>query len=221
MVQSKLLLKFDNVKHYFLNKSESLDFERINLGNKPCFSPDQVHGNKVGYVTRREQKVFNGYDGLVTKKSYYLRIKTADCMPIFFFDPKKRIIAAIHAGWKGLYSGIIPNALKIMNKLGCQNYNILAAIGPHIKECCYSVNYERIQNFLKIFLNINEIGYTRRGKWYLNLSRIALIQMGNYGLDKRNIDISDVCTYCNNDYSSYRREGKNCGRMLNIIALSL
>ncbi len=220
MVQSKLLLKFDNLKHYFLNKSESSDLKSIDLENKPCFFPEQIHGNKVKYVTNQEQKVFNGCDGLITKKTYYLRIKTADCMPIFFFDPKKRIVAAIHVGWKGLYSDIIPNTLKIMNKSGSKNYNILAAIGPHIRECCYSVNYERIQNFLKMFLNINEIGYTRSDKWYLNLSGIAFLQMKNYGLNKRNIDISDICTYCNHDYSSYRREGKNCGRMLNIIGLS-
>ncbi len=217
MVQSKLLLKFPKIRHYFFDKNDPV----INKGYldiiKNCVFPEQKHTNNVVFVQRKKRKYLN-CDGLVTDRNLFLGVKTADCLPILFYEPVRNIIAIVHAGWRGLLDGIVSNGIKILVKRGADKRKLLAVIGPHIGPCCYKVHHERIIQFEKKF------GYqtkkNQQGEWHLDLAEIAAIIMNKFGMDKNNIDIlKENCTCCNLHYSSYRREGDNSSRMWSVIGL--
>ena len=93
--------------------------------------------------------IYHETDALITnRKGIYLVISFADCLPIFFFEPEKRIVASIHAGWKGIASGIIKNTVEIFSG----NYDvdpetIIAAVGPSIGPCCYVIKEDVAGNF--------------------------------------------------------------------------
>ena len=83
---------------------------------------------------------YNYYaDAIITnQRNLPIAVLTADCVPILLYDKEKDIIAAIHAGWRGAYKGIIKNVVKFMIKKGCKSKNILAAIGPSISSSNYN-----------------------------------------------------------------------------------
>ena len=88
-------------------------------------------------------------DAIITdQKKLPIAVLTADCVPILIYDKNKNMIAAIHAGWKGAYKGIIKKVIKFMIKKGCHSENMIAAIGP----CIAVKNYEIKKDFIKKFL---------------------------------------------------------------------
>lgn len=220
MVQSKLLLKYNKyLKHYFFNKKDSSNLERYHILLNECVSAEQVHSSLVCY-TKEKGEYLPSCDGLVSDKRLFLSIRTADCLPIFFYEPDKHLIAGVHAGWKGLYSGIIDSTIKKIEKIGGKASKLLVAIGPHIKACCYSVSAERIEAFQDIIQNDHiKIGEKRLGNWYLDLECFAVYQLVIEGISDHNIDILPICTNCDTRYFSFRREGETAGRMYSIMGL--
>lgn len=217
MVKSKILSKYPNLIHFFGDKNSKFDFKNIIIS-------EQVHENKVALLTGSKEKFIKDSDGFVTNHRLTLGILTADCLPIFFYDPRNKIIAAVHAGWKGLSSGIIKNTIAIMKKLGSKSEDCLVSVGPHIQVCCYKVRYERIKKFSmtnrsdRIHLSSNNIfGQRRKDGWYLDLSKVAINQLKSFGVMSTNVENSDICTCCNKNFWSFRRDGQSCGRMLNVI----
>ena len=119
----------------FYNAQESID-------NPPPFLMDQVHGAEAMILTNipSTQPMC---DALVTnKKGLQLTVKTADCAPILLADPENKIIAAVHAGWKGAFQGIIESTLLKMLSLGAKIEFICAAIGPHLTQKSFQVSPE-------------------------------------------------------------------------------
>lgn len=208
MVQSKLLTKYTNLIHFFGDKDSKFKLRNF-------ITLEQVHGNKVAIIKDNSRKSFKGLDGLATNRKLALAIRTADCLPVFFYDPKDRIISAVHAGWKGLLHGIIRNAILSMKKLGSKPEDLIVSVGPHIQACCYNVPEERIH----MFSPVNDFGEFRSNSWYLNLSKVALLQLKSFGIADSNIDISDICTSCDEKFWSFRRDKIKAGRMLNIIGM--
>ena len=101
---------------------------------KKIFLLNQVHSNKFHYINKNSKfnNKFKG-DALVTdKRNIPIAVLTADCAPILIHDQNKRMIAAIHAGWRGRDKDIIKKVVKFMIKKGCLQKNITAAIGPCI-----------------------------------------------------------------------------------------
>lgn len=219
MVQSKKLLQFDFIEHYFLDKKESVSGEKYHDALTSSITVEQVHGNNILWVRKKEEDTHN-FDGMMTQKNFWLKIRTADCLPIFFLDPYQKIIAGVHAGWKGLSLRIIKKCIAQMKKIGSNPHRIIACIGPHIGVCCYNVQYERIEKFMKkLQLRRKDIAEYRNRKWYLDLSNIAQKQMINEGISRVHIDLLSICTFCNTAYSSSRREGSDCQRMISMIRI--
>lgn len=221
MIQAKLLIKFGNLKHYFFNRYESVHLKNFGIGinEKDCISAEQIHSNNISIINCSKTMFLKNSDGMVTKKKLFLLIRTADCLPIFFYDQREKIIAGIHAGWRGLALKIIDNAVKKIKEIGGKSENIIAAIGPHIRSCCYKVSYSRVKIFSKDIHDEQSILKVRSNEFFLDLEKIAFLQLRNNGIKDNNIDISPYCTYCDENYFSFRREGKKTGRIKSVIGL--
>ncbi len=206
-----------NRKHFFNELKVSLD----NL-----VACDQPHGNNILTVDKESlgrgayaKDWLLGFDGFVTKENeVILGIETADCVPIFMFDPISRVVGLAHAGWRGVISNISQNLVTAAMKLGCSKENILILIGPHIKSCCFEVQSDLIEIFSAQYSNALKI---KQGNTFIDLSAVVMEQLSNLGIPEKNVIVSTDCTCCQpNKYYSFRRDKKDCeGSMLSIIKL--
>lgn len=217
MVQSKLLLKFSDLKHYFFDIPDCSNLSRYAFDKKRTVEAEQLHTNKVVFI-KKYNKYLKGVDGTITNARIYLGLKTADCLPIFFYDFKNNIISAVHAGWKGLVTGIVKNTLLLLRRYNVDPKNLMIAIGPHIRACCYEVSYSRIIKFRQLGLP-KTIAEHRNSQWFLNLTEVAKFQLLAHGLRKESIDILPICTSCDKRFYSFRRQGKVPGVINNVIGL--
>ncbi|MGB9679434.1 MAG: peptidoglycan editing factor PgeF [Thermoanaerobacteraceae bacterium] len=217
----------------FNNKEEVYNnFKRVcNIGNfsyeNMVFS-DQVHGNFVRKVTYEDRgKNFGGsdiieVDGLMTnERGIPLVTFYADCVPLFFLDPVKKVIALAHAGWRGTVSFIGPKTVNAMEKeYGSNTKDILVGIGPSIYKCCYEVG-EDVANKIKGVIDDWEKVLVKKSdeKWMLDLQQTNYIELINTGIPDENITLSQMCTHCNSEFYSYRRDKGITGSMAAFMEL--
>jgi YfiH family protein len=172
-----------------------------------------------------------------------LAVQTADCVPILLVDPKKRAVAAVHAGWRGTLQRIVVKAIGQMQmQFKTEPADLIAAIGPAIGACCYEVGTEVATQFLSQFaqapewfdefrtgdepnpiqwLNMMPPGHQPPPKKVLlDLRKANRAQLLGVGLRAPNIFVSDLCTACRRDLLfSYRKEGAQSGRLLSVIGI--
>ncbi|MDR3253403.1 MAG: peptidoglycan editing factor PgeF [Endomicrobium sp.] len=168
---------------------------------------NQIHSNNIAIVSVSNRNTFiNNCDGLITAdKDIMLGIFSADCVPLLLYMGNMGIKAALHAGWKGIFSGIIENAVKIFNKEFCiRPEEIKVYMGPHICSSCYEVVRE-MENKFNVQLNNNK----------LDLSEIIYNKLKTIGIN----EIYNIkrCTFHEEDsFFSYRRN-KCTERILSVI----
>lgn len=185
----------------------------------------QIHGSNVEIITDdlrgigafHHETAINATDAMVTSDPHIcLMVLQADCVPILFFDVKKRVIGVAHAGWRGTIRMVAQNTVKILQeKFNCLPKDILAGIGPSIGPCCYEIGQETIAQIKKVFHNGN--GYickeTPPGKGYFNLWEANKTQLMHMGIPEKNIEIARICTRCNHKLLfSYRQQNTETGR---------
>lgn len=207
MIFSKKLKKFKEIAHGFMTREE----ENLTLEGNLIFG-NQVHKDHLEVVTIEDKgAIIIKTDGLMTKdKGIVLGIKTADCVPILFYEPEEKIIGAVHAGWKGSLLGISGKMIRQICVNGGNSKKIICVLGPHICQKCYTVPRERARLFEKKYLK-NEC---------LDLTAINIDQFLREGVRRENIEVLPFCTFHQNDrFFSYRKEGKDCGSMINFIGL--
>jgi len=197
----------------------------LNLQKKNLVLMEQVHGDKVKVVDGDEKgKVIPEIDGMVTAKPrVVLGVKTADCLPILFYDPVEKIIGVAHAGWKGVLKKIGQKMVDLMVRNGSSPLNILVGVGPHIGGCCYTVSRQRVKRFLKEFAELENMVYSDKKGIHLDLMVPMMIQLIHSGIFKENILSSLTCTSCQNkEFFSYRKDSKKSyGEILGIISLNI
>lgn len=156
---------------------------------------EQVHGNRVIEVDEKDKgSVIKNCDGLVTKDlNIKLCVRVADCLPIIIKTKDKKTHATVHAGWRGLKKDIIKNAIKLTGK------SVKVYMGPHI-----CVDHYEVKDDVAKFFNKTEIKI-KRNKKYLDLAKIALSQLTNLGVDKKDVKISKRCTFEDKNLFSYRK----------------
>lgn len=190
----------------------------------------QTHTNNVITVTEEHigtgtvKPPFSDIDGLVTnREGVALVTQYADCTPLLFCDPVKKVIATSHAGWRGTVKLIGKITVeKMVNEFGCNPQDIVAAIGPCILQCCYEVDQPVFEQFAKIpFLNTSEIFISKpNGRYMLNLAEANRLILINAGVLPNNIDCTDICTCCNHtDLHSHRATNGKRGNLAAIIEL--
>lgn len=196
----------------------------LNIPDDFLLTIKQSHSDKVILLDKsiNPQKEHGiAADALVTdRSSIALAVQVADCYPILLIDIKKRVIANIHAGWRGALKGIVRNTLKAMeDHFDCQAKDLLAIIGPGIGKCCYEVGREVIERFQKLAPQGSIFWQqTSMGSYFLDLLGILKSQFFLQGLVIKQIKSLELCTSCHlNLFFSYRKEGKDSGRMMAIV----
>ena len=157
---------------------------------------------------------FGGYDAMVTAMpNIMLCICTADCLPLFLYDPKKCVAAIAHCGWRGICDGIASNTVsRMVECFGTDPRHVVAAFGPCICGRCYEVGGELKEAFAGRF-STQEIedlfAKGQKGKSLLDLRRAVTFELLRAGVTPERIHDTQVCTYERPDYPSCRRAGSH------------
>ncbi|HXV69345.1 MAG TPA: peptidoglycan editing factor PgeF [Nitrospira sp.] len=190
-------------------------------------SVKQVHGTDALVVDRAltgADRFQGGWDALVTDQpGIMVAVRTADCVPVLMYDPVSRVVAALHAGWRGAVAGIVPKTIALMqSRFGSNPEQVRVSIGPSAGVCCYEVD-EPVLDGLRASVNDWEaLTRNRRGsKAHLDLKALVSTQAQAAGIPRTSVTTVNLCTICHEDlFFSYRREGKVRGAMVSAIGLA-
>lgn len=181
----------------------------------------QVHGDHVVEVKDKKLKEAGEADGMVTRETdVHLGVLTADCVPILLVAPTPKLIAAVHAGWRGTLAGIAAKTVRYFKETyGVSPDRIEAALGPSIGSCCYEVKADVTRPLVETWGSIGAAAVeTREGKSYLDLRRVNRGILESAGISSERIFEIGPCTSCAcEDFFSYRRERKETGRQISFI----
>jgi len=211
------------------------DFKLISL--------KQIHSDVIHLFDTPPAETCQGDASATNRPDLLLSVQTADCVPILLVDPKKRAVAAVHAGWRGTLQRIVVKAIGHMQmQFKTKPADLLAAIGPSIGGCCYEVGTEVATQFLSQFaeapewfdefrtgdepnpiqwLNMMPTGHQPPPKnVLLDLKKANRAQLLDAGLRSENIFVSDLCAACRRDLLfSYRKEGAVSGRLMCVVGI--
>lgn len=207
-----------------LCRSAGLDYRRLVFShqthtvNLRCVTEDDAG---KGIVKTRD---YEDIDGLLTNvRGIGLVTQFADCVPLLFYDPVKRVVAASHAGWRGTFGEIGRLIVeKMVEQYGCRTENILAAIAPSICKNCYEVDEPLYKAAAGIpYLPLDEVIKKKEdGKYMLDLWECNRRILMHAGILPKNITVTDLCTNCNSHiFHSHRATKGQRGNLAAIIAL--
>ncbi len=193
----------------YLKQQTGLDVPQV-------FWRKQIHGDDILVAAghARTVKGCSDADAYVTnEKNLPIAIRTADCVPVLIFDPIHQAIGVVHAGWKGTQQQITAKSIKVMQaKFNSRPADLKVVLGPSMRPCCYEVGAEFKEYFPQDIIE-------RGGKLYADVVHNNVRQLIDAGIMKTNIEDSGICTYCNKNYFSFRREGASAGRMISLMML--
>jgi YfiH family protein len=186
-------------------------------------------------------------DGLITaEQGVLLTIRVADCLPVLLVDPQQRVVAAVHAGWRGSLARVTEKAVGDMRRsFGTDPQHLIAALGPSIRACCYDVGDEVVEAFHGKFAGAERFFQTipqgsgappdrhtflfhtayppghapqHVAAARLDLIAVAQAQLLAAGVKAENMLVADYCTSCNTDlFFSHRAEGGVTGRQIAAV----
>ncbi len=189
------------------------------FNGKDIYMPVQKHTDKIIILKNiREPEIADAV--LTAQKGILVGVQTADCIPVVLADTNKMVAGAIHAGWRGTASNIIIKTIKIMtNEFNSRIEDIIIAMGPSIKGCCYQVDID-VKNAIYNATGNGRYFKSKDGKYYVDLPEANKIQILSIGVPEKNIWVSNECTFCNHDrYHSFRFHGNHAGRQGGFIGI--
>ena len=253
MFYSKKLSKFSDVSHGFFNKNGGISkgiYKSLNCGvgskdkktnikknlkivkrkiskkSKEIFLVKQIHGSKSIFLSKnssiKNKSIFA--DAIITeKKKFPIAILTADCVPLLIFDKKRKMIAAIHAGWRGAYKEIVQKVIKFMFNKGCKKEDMIVAIGPSISVKNYEVGEQFKDRFIKKDKMNIKFFKKEKNKIYFDLPNYVKKQVKLNQI--KNIDLLNIDTFNKkNNFFSARRSLKlnhnDYGRNISVIMIN-
>lgn len=220
-------MRFRNNEH---NQNRIDFFNELQIDVSKVLQPELIHSKEVYdcsilendfiavesflETSKLEQKIVNVQgDGIITKnQECFPTITVADCVPIWFYEPKTKVYGVVHSGWKG--TGIIENALTFAEqKYGAKIKDFRIIIGPHIHSCCYKVDEEREQYFNQNFAKDS----CKNGM--LSLEKANLYVLEKIGVEGKNVIVCNNCTNCDTRFGSFRREtGANIEKPFTVMS---
>ena len=253
MIKSKKLSKFHQIKHGFFNQQGGkssgiykglncgvgshdakknvinnlkIVCKKIKVSSKRLVLLNQIHSNKFYFIKKNykfKNKKFKG-DALITNvKNFALGVLTADCVPILLYDKNQKIITAIHAGWKGVYKGIISRVVKFLIKKGSKPKDLIAVIGPCIAQKNYEVQKDFKDKFIKKDKQSKKFFIIKKNKTYFSLNNYVYSQLKKLGIKNLEKINKDTFEPKNNFFSarrSIRNKEDDYGRNISVIMIN-
>jgi len=195
--------------------ASSLDSD---LGNFTFAS--QTHSANVAVVEENHRgcgaselgTAFPDTDAMISQaRNIWLCVQVADCVPVLLYDPEKKVIAAVHAGWKGIVKQIIQATVnKMATHFGCKPEKIIAGLGPSNGPCCYEIGEEvKLQIVALDELSQGTIRPGNNpGKYFFDQWKAVSLQLADAGLAQKHIEHSELCTQCLSKTFFSSRAGK-------------
>ncbi len=200
----------------------ALDFTRLTFGA-------QVHGAALAEVGEaragrgREDlaEVLPDVDGLVVRTpGVPIAVLSADCVPLLFYDPRRHVAAAVHAGWRGTAAGMAMNAVCFLAERGSRPEDLLVGLGPAIGVCCYQISADVAATLAGSLPYATPIVQQREGNWYADLPAANRQQLHATGVPDAQIESAEVCTACHaEEFFSERKLGRPTGKLAALICL--
>jgi YfiH family protein len=204
VLASPLLQRFSWIEHGFGTRDGPISQEGM-------ASLAQIHSSLVLTASESNGCVGEG-DALITNRAnVFVSVRTADCFPILLADDRGKVVAAVHAGWRGTAAGVSKQTLKKMAAdFGTEPRDIYAAIGPGIGPCCYAVGAEVARLFTPPGVLV-PVGH-------IDLAEVNRRQLVEAGVPESQIEIVGGCTHCDPlRFYSYRRDRFEARRMISYI----
>lgn len=189
-------------------------YHELGLKEENVAIQKQTHSTNITVVNKGG--IYPDSDALITETpGIGLAISSADCTPVFIYDPVKKIVCGIHSGWKGTELQIVANTLlKLKEEFKCGPNDLFAYIGPSISCDNYEVGKEVADKFPEQFVK------HKNNKIYLDVAGVNYKMLVDAGIPENQIEKSPLCSYQEKDLlHSYRRDGLHSGRALGIIAM--
>lgn len=221
-----------NVKAFFTGKAHGAETEKVSglaaVEKQKIYMPLQKHTDKIVILDSDLEPRIS--DAVIThRKDLLIGVQVADCVPILLHDAGKNVVGAVHAGWRGTAEAIVKKTLQEMSgRFYSRPSDIIVAIGPSIRWCCYEVGYEVIEAVAKATDILRSSECEMRDKYYrkkgekfcLDLQSANKNQALSMGIPEQNIWLSGECTFCLPDkYYSYRYAKGSTGRQGGFIGL--
>ncbi len=218
-----------NREEEILGNRRSLS-EVLNADPEKWICADQVHSASSALLTSRDSgrgalsktDALQAVDALIlTQRGLQAMIFTADCLPLILYDKRQKSGALVHAGWRGAAAGIVPSVLeRMIQELGSDPCDILAAAGPAVDSCCYQVDLPVYRGITVPFPE-SAPAFTPDGEghWRLSLEKAVFLQLQKRGVPEENCEGSGLCSACGPELFSYRRDKEKAGRMATCLIL--
>ena len=203
---------------------------RLGIDAQQLIIPFQTHGTEIREIDEaffrlsdaEKLQYLNGIDAVFTNQpEVCIGVSTADCVPLLFFDPTKKVVAAAHAGWRGTCARIAEKTISALtDRYNCNPGDIRVVIGPSISAAVYEVGQEVVEKFKEQDFDIAKIVEKRGDSLFLDLWKANQQSLENGGIVPEHIEISGICTFTEHEkFFSARQLGIKSGRMLSGIML--
>ena len=232
-VAGRILALVPDILYYSLGQGvEAFTTRRDSVLPYAVIQGHQVHGSEVALITRPDmtREDLEGYDALITDlPGVSIGVRTADCVPVLLYDPVKRVIAAVHSGWKGTVQMISRKVIGIMeDKYGTKPSDLHAVVGPCIGPESFQVGEEVVTMFKDAGFPMDRIlkymgsqgKKPMEGGHHIDLPEACRWTLSEAGVPEENIQVCGIDTYLDPSFYSARREGTKCGRNINAIVLA-
>ena len=223
---------FSDLLYYHLGSGvEAFSTRRDSILPYPVIQGHQVHGSEVAIIDRSDltREDLEGYDAFITElPGVAIGVRTADCVPILISDPRNRVIAAIHSGWKGTVQKIALKTIGVMEtRFKTRPEDLVAVIGPSIGPASFQVGEKVAAKFKEAGFPMDAIwsfqgqgdGRPMSGGHHIDLWEANKWILQESGVKEGNIWISGIDTFLDPSFFSARRESVECGRNINAIRL--
>lgn len=218
-----------------VRKNRRIAADIVGLSETRIVYAEQVHGARVAIVHAKDagrgaydtKDAIQGVDGLVTSaRGLGLAILAADCTPVLLYDPYAGVIGAAHAGWKGTAQGVVMATIEEMKKLGAHPEDMLIALGPAIRGCCYEVDLPVTDALTAMYRNLKtqeslpfRASERTPGRTMVDLPTLVRLQAETAGVPHEQVVDTSVCTHCMPGFFSHRKQRAKAGRHAGFIAI--
>ena len=219
MLRSDLLNDIPGILHGFSLRGGTIETVAADPRLADCRHAltDQIHGAVVHRLDEAMPGVLLAGDAFVASRSHTIcHVRTADCVPILIAHCEGKAVAAVHAGWRGTVAGVAAAALReLASAYGIAAKDCVAAIGPRICGTCYEVGSEVVRGLAA--LGIGDAW--RGGERHVDLGLANAVLLESAGILREKIELLPACTFCDDRFTSYRRDRSEAGRQVNWIVI--